>query len=1372
MNFSFKSYAVIKSSFLLLILLLTTAFFGKDSCYLEYDWGSFEQEKVTIDPKDKYTNAFAEVAAGTPFYLKMSGEIDLCPDEYVISPYQPVGSAVKPQKDGWQFTNIVVEAGEKISLNTIGEYKDIASSFKNGKGLYALIIADPVNYVPGDGTHLEAIPSETACDQDITGDSYDQLHPNCKKWWPSADGHERHAKAEGSHPYFFELNNNGSLENSNNSSLQGFVGEAPASGRIWLRYARNAQVRKVTKEGSPWLGNYYWSHTCGHCIRLANGCIAATAATLILGSAAFVAPAGPPKIVAYNLAAISLVATVATCVEGRKQCISPGYVDGKYFSMFTDVVINSETGDIGKKCREKGGDHFVDGANNGEEGGLYNSGGYTIVFKKSCKYRSGEKSYLMFNNAPNLIDEDVPLYFYRHSQQRCYPDDNALSYCPEDPNTGLPCPNLECFIDGRCQINTDPGACNLLIDSNGLPVMTTQQTVDPLNEGILFNLDPSDIFVSSGIAGQVGTSQFMHNQSVNPNTLNGFASARSSGQMWFKIDDQEIKPSYSISKHPLNGHRGNPFAEGNRCEQPDGCMVDPGLSGSAVCDTADTDNNDIPDGYQHCIAPKECVYPINCRDTSNELDKKSSLYDIQVSGSSASYTVNNSKDVAATTTEVEIDGFSGANLEGPAYRSKFCFDTKIPVEKGSKIYLQTENWNEYYMVYPDGHGGKLDINLADPADVPDSIIPYNSVFNLYEMDNDGILVGAANGQPLAVLKKGFLNNEETYVSSSDNFTFVDVGGIGDLPYDIIGGRLREDSSLNKYNIELNNFTSGGANANLSIAEIIRDTEFSMLCIVRQLEEEFYNSDKDTLIVYDDTTSPLVGNVFKAPEGSTGQTYPSVNIPVFTPKEHPRDVGFLDFSGNPDNSLKISSVSIYARKTACSNSNDSFCTDKYAVPWGVSYKDNEGKYIAELIYSKSNDKALTRLLNLLVEEIREKFIGICDPVTSVCSGGYAHDLYSAFLYSGDNIFLNGLRAILALYIIVYGFMFMLGMIQDLRQDAMIRVIKIVIVMQLFHPSSWEFFSMTLFNIFIGTTEELIAVFAADFMGSNVTGDVDIVSGGQITVLDSSGNPTTVSANGGYTVERDYATSPFAFINTTLDMLSSFQFWVKMIALIFMHKGVGFIFFVVIIFFGLYKYFLTILKALVIYLLSIIAISLLLVISPIFISFLLFEQTKDLFVSWAKNMANYALQPVFVLTTLAVLNVFFVSALIDLMNFRVCTNGCLIKFPIGPCIIGHNWPTVQNMKYNMSFPAGVYALLIFIVITSAMYQMTDYMAKICAELTSGTSSTSLAKTAEGIVSGFDALRKNLMLHNKAYKKLTKAAEKSPQARARRAAGSLFE
>lgn len=416
-------------------------------------------------------------------------------------------------------------------------------------------------------------------------------------------------------------------------------------------------------------------------------------------------------------------------------------------------------------------------------------------------------------------------------------------------------------------------------------------------------------------------------------------------------------------------------------------------------------------------------------------------------------------------------------------------------------------------------------------------------------------------------------------------------------------------------------------------------------------------------------------------------------------------------------------------------------DQYHIPWGVRYNDNVGEYKVKIITTGVDD-GFSSFLNSLVTPIKEILFGVCtaqpDLTQTQClatytsagwRGGISERLYNqlaGFTAGGGNSFIDALRAAILLYIIVYGFMFGLGMIQDVQTDFVGRVFRLAIVAQLLNPGSWEFFYSHLFTFFVDGMDELIAIMAADFMGAVANTLQDPITGN--VVNDAGGNPVVIGVE-----------NPFTFVDQTVSQFFSKETMIKISGLLFA-SPIGWLY-IILIFVGMYYYVFAILKGLIIYLLAMIAISLLLAVAPIFIAFLLFKKTRDLFNSWIKQLMNFLAQPVLVFTALSIFNVFVYAAIYTLLHYDVCWQ-CLLRLRIDPEIL----PVISMCLFKFyapwggaslsNIPMGFFMILIFMIICNAMLKLNDRMADLAAELTSGTLSTSLAKTASQTLASLTA------------------------------------
>lgn len=421
--------------------------------------------------------------------------------------------------------------------------------------------------------------------------------------------------------------------------------------------------------------------------------------------------------------------------------------------------------------------------------------------------------------------------------------------------------------------------------------------------------------------------------------------------------------------------------------------------------------------------------------------------------------------------------------------------------------------------------------------------------------------------------------------------------------------------------------------------------------------------------------------------------------------------------------------------------------------GGYFPDNIGSYTLK-ISTTSVDSRLSEFLNNLINPMRYLVFGYCRaadnpltlseneavteadakkqltedaclPKTSVNAEtgevtpgawkpGITQDMYERFVK--NSLFINVIRGVMVLLLVVYGFMFMLGMVQQAQEVFIRTTLRIAIISTLISPASWEFFSTYLFGIFINGTNLMIGLLAGDFVGAG--NDVDVKN-------------------------------PFTFINGTMTRFFNMNTFIKLVGLLFA-SPIG-ILYIIAMLVGIFYFLFAVLRAAILYIIAMLAISLLLVLAPLFISLMLFNFTKGYFDKWILSLINYLFQPVMVVTALSIFNVFVYSAIYALLHYRVCWDTVFsVTIPLGE--LGDFEVPIFNFylpkggldggsPLASGMPIGFFMILIFLIITNAMLKFVTYMGDLTAKLTG---SASLAKAAEetlasgiGIIKGAGAL-----------------------------------
>ncbi|MBR9983090.1 MAG: type IV secretion system protein [Wolbachia endosymbiont of Homalodisca vitripennis] len=268
--------------------------------------------------------------------------------------------------------------------------------------------------------------------------------------------------------------------------------------------------------------------------------------------------------------------------------------------------------------------------------------------------------------------------------------------------------------------------------------------------------------------------------------------------------------------------------------------------------------------------------------------------------------------------------------------------------------------------------------------------------------------------------------------------------------------------------------------------------------------------------------------------------------------------------------------------------------------GKYYENN--KYTVTLFVKRKINDFISSNVNEVFKFIKEEVIG--DSVKDSYKG-YARGL------------LQGVRALLILYVIFTVVGYMLGTIQLSKFDFIVRMMKIAFIAFAFSDRSWELFGTTLSRLFIDGSTYLVDSFSG-YIGE----------GGK----------------------------KFAFLDLTAGVLFTGETWLKFLSLM-LSGPFGFIAFLVILY-ATFVFLRCIISATFKYVISTVLVAFLLSLAPLFIVFILFQQTKTLFDNWIKTLAHVSLQPVILFSSLSLLNQLMYSVLYNLTNFSACYQ-CLIS-----------------------------------------------------------------------------------------------------------------
>lgn len=340
----------------------------------------------------------------------------------------------------------------------------------------------------------------------------------------------------------------------------------------------------------------------------------------------------------------------------------------------------------------------------------------------------------------------------------------------------------------------------------------------------------------------------------------------------------------------------------------------------------------------------------------------------------------------------------------------------------------------------------------------------------------------------------------------------------------------------------------------------------------------------------------------------------------------------------------------------------------------SYSENIGSYsvnVGEVTSGSGFGNIFTSIINQIITKIESLTQSMYQHMTCTVEGGSTDSCTD---------YIQLVRLMLLLYVMIYGFMYITGLVRDSAYDLLLRLIKIGLVASLLSTNSFDFFNDTVFKGFLSLTNTLIS--------------------------SASGAPLD---------------NPFAFLEQSMAILIlDPNTYLKIISLMFIGL-LGFVAFILMIY-GIFKYLSAVFHAMTTYVMAYVGMAMCFILAPIFIPFALFRRTVHLFENWYTMLFRFAIEPALLLVGLILFNAMLLNILQELFNFSACFK-CLIPIsfaipgvPSVPsttlfCIPGFAPWGVDNLGSGMAF--GVFfsipLAISFCIITRVMDIYSKKFAK---------------------------------------------------------------
>lgn len=278
-----------------------------------------------------------------------------------------------------------------------------------------------------------------------------------------------------------------------------------------------------------------------------------------------------------------------------------------------------------------------------------------------------------------------------------------------------------------------------------------------------------------------------------------------------------------------------------------------------------------------------------------------------------------------------------------------------------------------------------------------------------------------------------------------------------------------------------------------------------------------------------------------------------------------------------------------------------------------------------------------------------------------------DLYKGIVES--NGYASAVSAAVVLYLMFYGIAFIFGIVPLTMSQAVMRFIKIAVVLSLLTPQGWDWYEATVVRLFRDGGDDLTAKVAALTPKTSSWLDIDL---GPVNLSFGSGGfsgAVTTGVSAPIQVFQGVvkvALSPRMFI-LTFAAFGSGPYGLPM--------GLAMMW-------AIFQILAMLLRAMEVFGLAIVVRAILLGLGPIFITFMLFERTKPLFEGWYRQLISFSLQPVFMFAFLAFYLGILESAVWDMVPDTIHavqnTAAGTLSLPVEAC--WNKGATTQGGQYD--------------------------------------------------------------------------------------------
>jgi len=381
----------------------------------------------------------------------------------------------------------------------------------------------------------------------------------------------------------------------------------------------------------------------------------------------------------------------------------------------------------------------------------------------------------------------------------------------------------------------------------------------------------------------------------------------------------------------------------------------------------------------------------------------------------------------------------------------------------------------------------------------------------------------------------------------------------------------------------------------------------------------------------------------------------------------------------------------------------YCANKYA--------NNSGKYYVLVKATKPSNSSISSIISGVITPVIEVMDGKKDGSTM----GQSERMYKAVI--DDDRYQSILSMCLVVMLTFYGVGHLMGVSEFTHQELVSRILKVGLIYLFVSPDGWTWFNDIVVHFFKNSTDYIAFMMASSFDTS----------------------PELATAING----QDYYDKSILFssVDKVFGMFFSDAVQKKISALLFASIFGWAYLWIIYLSFMLYVY--SVANAVLLYLTAQVFISILFTLGPIFFVFTLFNQTKDMFENWLKQLIGFSLQQIFLLTTLAFFNMMMYEVIKMSLGYKICWDEVWVINIITRISLMSFWTIAslpprlnsQSEVGNIGNPDGIpslFSILFIWVIASLMNTFIGFMTDLAASIGGGLSASSLGSGVSAMAS----------------------------------------